>query len=218
MPVSSDTLRLLMAAGLDGDDLLRVVASIDADNQPGKRSTGATRQARYRANLRAKSVTGDVTSDVTESVTGDAPLTRVEDKPLTTEITKAGSKKTRSADADAFKAELSDLDPEHLTALIEHRRRKRGAITAKAARMFRSDAERCGLTLADAVDTCIRRNWIALEPEWLAKPNARAGPERPPPLADVFKLVKERTADGQGQQASSSVRALVSHLPVVRTG
>lgn len=68
MPVSADTLRKLMDAGLSGDALLDVVASIDADNATKARSGGAERQARYRAR-KASTVTSDVTRDVTESVT-----------------------------------------------------------------------------------------------------------------------------------------------------
>ena len=44
LPVSSETLGLLMAAGLEGVELLRVVAAIDADNQPKVRSSNAIRQ------------------------------------------------------------------------------------------------------------------------------------------------------------------------------
>lgn len=68
MPVSADTLRKLMDAGLSGDALLDVVASIDADNGPRTRSNGAERQSRYRAR-KAATVTSDVTRDVTDSVT-----------------------------------------------------------------------------------------------------------------------------------------------------
>jgi len=65
VPVSASTLRLLMAAGLGGDALLAVVESIEADAVRPK-SSGAERQARYRAR-RAASVTSDVTRNVTES-------------------------------------------------------------------------------------------------------------------------------------------------------
>jgi len=61
-----------MAAGLAGDALLDVVASIDADNAKPGRSSGAQRQALYRERKR-NGVTSDVTSDVTESVTGSVP-------------------------------------------------------------------------------------------------------------------------------------------------
>lgn len=69
MPVSAATLKLLMDAGLAGDALLAVVASIDADNPPvtKERSKGAIRQERHRNKLLG--VTSDVTCDVTNNVT-----------------------------------------------------------------------------------------------------------------------------------------------------
>lgn len=71
MPVSAETLSKLMDAGLDGDALLDVVRSIDADMDSRKpRTKGAERQARYRAK-KAENVTSDVTCDVTSDVTGE---------------------------------------------------------------------------------------------------------------------------------------------------
>lgn len=73
MPVSADTIRELMAVGVTGEALVRVVECIDADMQAAapetpKRSKNAERQARYRERLR-NAVTP---SDVTSVVTGDA--------------------------------------------------------------------------------------------------------------------------------------------------
>jgi|GEM_PF-2578183 len=75
MPVSASTLAKLMAAGLSGQDLIDVVASIDADMETSapikSRSAGAIRQERYRNRKASQSVTSDVTRDVTE---GNAAL------------------------------------------------------------------------------------------------------------------------------------------------
>lgn len=76
--------------------------------------------------------------------------------------------KARANDLADFKAELDALDPERLDAIIKHRRVKRGQLTGHAAKLFRQDADACGLSLADAVDTCISRNWITVKPEYLA--------------------------------------------------
>lgn len=163
-------------------------AEIEASKQKAR-----DRMQRYKESHPEKNVAkrSGTSTNVEQRLTGgDA---HVEDKPLPTEIEPQAKKQnTRSADADAFKAALSDLDPEHLAALIEHRRRKRAAMTAKAARMFRDDAAKCGLTLAEAVDTCIRRNWVALEPSWL--PGARAGPKPNPALAAADALLEKMHA------------------------
>jgi hypothetical protein len=65
VPISAETLRKLMDAGLEGEALLDVVAAIDADHGvTGKaRSAGAIRQERYRERKASQTVTGDVTSD-----------------------------------------------------------------------------------------------------------------------------------------------------------
>lgn len=87
MPVSSETLRMLMDAGLSGDALLEVVASIDADHAARSkvRTAGAIRQERYRQRKASQTVTGDVTNDVTDlpSPEGSSP-TPPSPKPLPT--------------------------------------------------------------------------------------------------------------------------------------
>ncbi len=63
-----ETLRLLVAQGLDAHAILAIAETLAAP-QPCERSAGAKRQARYRERQRNASVTSDVTGDVT----GDAP-------------------------------------------------------------------------------------------------------------------------------------------------
>lgn len=48
MTISANTLGLLMAAGLEGDELMAIVRSIEADTAPKARSSNAARTARYR--------------------------------------------------------------------------------------------------------------------------------------------------------------------------
>ncbi|MDB6035988.1 MAG: hypothetical protein JWM16_6326 [Verrucomicrobiales bacterium] len=200
MPISANTLKLLMDAGVEGDDLVRVVASIDADNGPKPRSNNAERQARLRAKRKAESVTNNVTdnatSNVTESVTPPR-ATHVEELTTTQKIEPQEVKQEpRRNDASEFKAELSSLDTERLDALIKHRRAKKGQITGHAARLFRRDADACGLTLSQAVDTCISRNWITVKPEWLqAQQRAGPGSSKPPTASEILKTRRESFTD-----------------------
>ncbi len=80
MTVSAETLRLLMAAGLAGEELLAVVESIDRTEQPAKVSAGAERTRRWREK-KADASRGDVTvthhGDVTQP-----PKTKVSPTPL----------------------------------------------------------------------------------------------------------------------------------------
>lgn len=201
MPVSADTLGLLIAAGLDGDDLLRVVASIEADNKPKPRSANAERQARFRANRRAQNVTNNVTSNATDNVTAVTTLARVEDITSNLEISeqeenkKDNAPKARVSDLAAFKAELQDLDNDHIEALIKHRRAKRAQITGLSARLFRKDAGTCGMSLVEAVDTCIGRNWITVKPEYFAarnQPRSGAPPPQQNPFGGFENFAKKR--------------------------
>ncbi len=86
MPVSASTLAKLMAAGLSGQDLIDVVASIDADMETSapikSRSAGAIRQERYRNRKASQSVTSDVTRDVTEGNAALPPSPGPLDPPL----------------------------------------------------------------------------------------------------------------------------------------
>lgn len=78
MPISASTLELLIRAGLNGDALVDVVRSIDADMEnakplPKEQSAGARRQAEYRAR-KAAIITSDITSDGQSDITSDATL------------------------------------------------------------------------------------------------------------------------------------------------
>jgi hypothetical protein len=177
MPVSAETLRLLMDAGVDGDDLLRIVESID--NTPKPRSANAERQARHRERLRAAGVTNNVTNNVTESVT---PHVRVEDNLQTKEISGQGKKKTARENLADFVSELSSiLDADRVQALVEVRRTKGGKLNGHAARLLIAKIRDCGIAPAEAADAMALRNWISIEPEWLGNRKSSQATAPPPP-------------------------------------
>jgi hypothetical protein len=175
MPVSAETLRLLMDAGLEGDDLLRVVESID--KTPTKeRTANAVRQARHRAKKAAANVTSNVTDNVTESVT---PRAHVEDNSSNLEISKKENKKTAREHLADFKASLlADLGDERLEAFVLHRKAKRGALTGYGAKLFRQDCNDCGIAVAAGADMAMSRGWITVKAEWLT--NRTTGPPSKP--------------------------------------
>ncbi len=74
MPVSAATLQLLIEAGLAGDRLLGVVASIDADMAAQQRPERTARQevnARYYAKKKSKSLNCDLNSDTENDLNSD---------------------------------------------------------------------------------------------------------------------------------------------------
>lgn len=163
MPVSAETLRLLMDAGVEGDELLRIVESID--RTPTKeRSANAERQARHRAKKAAEIVTNNVTESVT-------PRVRVEDNLQTKEITGKGRKKTAREDEADFVAAISPiLDAERIESLCAVRRKKGATFSAHAGRLLSKALSACP-NVAEAADEMVLRNWTGVKPEWMEKRN-----------------------------------------------
>lgn len=174
MPVSAETLRLLMDAGVEGADLLRIVESID--KTPKERSANAERQARFRARQRDKTVTDNVTNNVTESVT---PRVHVEDNLQTKDSTGLARKKTAREDQAEFESELSSLlDADRVQALVDVRKKKGGKVNGHAARLLVAKIRGCGVTPVEAADTMVLRNWISIEADWLRR-NTTQSPTAP---------------------------------------
>lgn len=102
---------------------------------------------------------------------GDA---RGEVKNSNSEIKPQEKKDTRSGEfRDALRAVL---DEERLNALVKHRHSRKAPLTAYAARLFIKAAEDCGISVAEATDHCIERNWLTVKPSWIAKPAPRGSP------------------------------------------
>ena len=143
------------------------------------------------------------TANVDQQLAGaDAP---VEDKPLTQKI-EPQKTNTHAADLAAFKGALSGVcDEARVDEFVKLRRKKRGTLTGHAASLFLSDAKSCGLTVPEAIDTCISRNWITVRPEFLAG-RARAGPQPPKPnsaLAAADALMERLDAVSPSQTEAS---------------
>jgi hypothetical protein len=208
--------RRLVAAGLSTEQIAIVMEMMDrdarafAEAEEARKAKGRDRVTRWRE---ARNVT-ETQPKVTVPLTGGAA--RVEDKSQTTEIEpqKEEKKDAPARDISDFKAEFQDLDAERLAALIKHRRAKHGQISGHSARLFRKAADACGLSISQAVDTCIDRNWITLKPDWLNKPNGRAPPQNAPSMADVFQFVGQRQGDERQPEDFGSDGAVVPYLSV----
>jgi hypothetical protein len=180
MTISASTLKLLLDAGLQGDALVRVVESIEADMAP-KRSSGAARQARYRARHAASRVTerddSDVTRDVTGDVTGDVTrdVTAKEKAPTppkennTPPHSPSGNVPPSAETKPALIAELGRvLDAEHAQAVFTHRQKIKKPLTARAAKLLAQKFAQCADPNA-AADAMIANGWQGFEPEWLER-------------------------------------------------
>lgn len=129
-----------------------------------------------------------------------AGVTRVEDITSNLEITgkKEENKKEAAplSDLQAFRAELSELDPERLEAIVKHRRLKKGQITALSARLFVKDAAACGMSISEAVDACISRGWLTVKTEYFAGRRSSQAPPKRDTYVDAMNRILEGRANG----------------------
>lgn len=182
-----------------------------------RRQVDAERQARKRERDRSRDVT---LRHSDRSLTGDQ-VTRAEVKTSKPDIEPL-KKQTHSADVEAFKAAFAGVcDPERVEAIIKHRRTKRGQITGHAASLFIADAKAAGLSVPDAVDTCISRNWITVKADWLA-PNQRGSPaaQQAPSMSQLFQAIRDTPHENQPEppEDRSSLRPAIPHLRAVGSG
>lgn len=202
----------LVSAGASPEMILAAVRSTEAqvteEAEVGKEKARA-RWRRWRENhprTNEEQRLQTLANDGQRLTGGAAP---VEDKTSNLEIEpqKEEKKDAPARDLSDFKAEFIDLDPERLSALIKHRRAKHGQITGHAARLFRQAAIGCGLSISQAVDTCIDRNWITLKPDWLNRPQARGSPPaKPDTTTDVAQRLLAEMRSANGQPGTSSER------------
>jgi hypothetical protein len=151
MSLNAAALKLLAAKGLSAEDLVALAEALESGVP---KSTGAVRQARYRENKKARTVTGGVTNDVTSDVT-DPPNDNISNPP-SSEANASGGEPP----ADPLK-DLFELGVSILTAT---------GMDAKQARSFigklrkgKSDGE-----VLTALIEC-RTKAISEPVEWLTK-------------------------------------------------
>lgn len=223
--MKSDDFLKLVAAGLSSEQIAVVMEMMERDATAYAKAE-ETRKAKIRervANWRDKqrNVTETLPKVTVRLTGGDA---HVEDKTSNLDIEPQKEEKKQDAqarDVSDFKAEFSDLDTDHLNALIKHRRSKRASITGLSARLFREAADNCGLPLSQAVETCIDRNWITIKPDWLNKPQSRGSPPpKPRGVGGVFSDFVSGFEDGQSSddRSGETVGSTVLSLPYRRTG
>jgi hypothetical protein len=144
----------------------------------------------------------------------------VEDKTSNLETHKEEQKASRThGDVAAFKAGLTpDVSEEVLSEFVKVRRKKRGALTAYAASLFREDAAKCEMTVAEAAKECVRSSWITVKPEYFQhrqRAGPPTGPQKPPQMADVFKLIKDTENGRQEREDRGGAGGGISYLPAV---
>lgn len=207
----------LIAAKASHATIMEVILAYEAEQTDAlekRRAADAERQARKRDREKSRDVTLHHS---------DTPLVRdrvapVDDKlkPIDTHT----SQNTTSKDHSEFRDALAPLDADQMAAFIKHRKTKRAQITGHAARLFLKDVAACGLSVGEAVDMCISRNWITVKPEYLASRQARGSPPRQPSFADALAAVAteaENRSDPRYSPSDPSPRGAISYLPRVQS-
>lgn len=218
--MSPDDFRRLVAAGMTTEQIAIVMEMMDreakahAEAEEARKAKGRERVAKWRAD---RNVT-ETSQKVTEPLTRDR-VAPVDDKLKPIDTTT--SQNTTSKDHSEFRGELASLDADRLTTFIKLRKSKKASITGYAARLFLKDVAECGITLGEAVDLCIGRNWTTVKPEYLKGRPARGSPSREPTLADALAAVAteaESRNDPRHSASDESPRRVVPYLPRVQSG
>jgi hypothetical protein len=159
-----------------------------------RRQSDADRQSRKREADKSRDIT---LRHSDSSLTGASMPVEGNLLPQKTEQEESKKEQTAQArDLAEFNAELSPrLDADRLKALVKHRRAKRAANTGHAARLFIAAADACGISMPEAVDTCISRNWITVKPEWLEGRSARGSPSKQPTASEILRSRMENFND-----------------------
>lgn len=187
--MTPDDFRRLAAAGLNTEQIAIVMEMFHERDEARK----ADQRARWRKSQENKKNALVSSRELTTANAPRAGATRVEDKPLPTEI-EPPKPTPPQRDLAEFRAGLApDVSEEVITEFVKVRRKKRGALTGFAARIFREDAAKCGMSVADAARECVRSSWITVKPEYFTN-RQRAGPAtpKPNPALDVIDSLMDR--------------------------
>jgi hypothetical protein len=217
--VTPDDFRRLVAAGLNTDQIAVVMEMMAAkeavftEAEEARKAKGRERVAKWRAERNAT----ETSPNVTEPLVRDR-VAPVDDKlkPIDTNT----SQNTTSKDHSEFRGVLASLDAEQVVGLIKIRKAKKAPVTGYAASLFVKAAATCGLSVPEAADMCIERNWLTVKPEWM--PSARGSPPpRQASFADALAAVAteaEYRNDPRHSPSDESPGRVVPYLPRVQSG
>lgn len=208
----------LITAKAPHDQIMAVIQAYEQQQEnalEARRKADADRQARKRER--------DMSRDVTLRHS-DSHLVRERDARVdvnTKPIDNNNSKNNSSKDVSEFRDALASLGSDRLDALIKVRKAKKAPINGYAAKLLSKAADNCKLSITEAADMCIERNWLTVKPDWIAKPTARGSPQNGSPRnlaeASTQLLAQMREAENANTQPKPSPDLLeqdVRHLAI----
>lgn len=184
--MTPDDFRKLAAAGLNTEQIALVMEMMEAGTKAAvEEALKPVESGREKARARWHKWKETQRSNVgqrEQTFANDSKRLVRADKNISNSTDTNLSKKTSHTQSDvaAFRSALAgDVDGETLDEFIKVRRKKRGALTAFAAKLFREDAAACSMTVEVAARECVRSSWVTVKPEYFAS-RQRAGPSPKP--------------------------------------
>ncbi len=184
--------RRLVAAGLSTEQVAVVMEMFEEREEVRK----ADQRARWRKWRSTKENANVSQRELTAANNSRAGATRVEDKPLTTEIEHKEVRKEDKKEASATpRSELERvLDSDHAGWVIDHRQRLRKPLTVRAANQLAGKLEKCPEPNV-AADLMVERGWLSVDPSWLTNGHQARGSPPLRGLAAVTERFKQRLSD-----------------------
>lgn len=205
MSIIAAALKHMLASGMPHDAIVAAVADMEAAAAPvlPVRTSGAERQARYRARKASQSVTSDVTS---VTVTDQVPPKKETSPTPPKEKTTPSQSETNVSSKTPRAALETVLDADRAGQVIEHRQRIRKPLTIRAAELLAGQFAECPDPNA-AADAMVLNGWQGFKPEWMQRQQARGSPQRQPQEKhDPFKALAQDYTDEQDRSTGRDQR------------
>lgn len=172
--MNSAAIRILIEKGLDAEAIAEVAEALEARPQ---RSSGAERQARYRAKKKVERNESNVTRNVTDNKKEKSPHTPLKEKNKTPlNPPKRG---------ECHKPD--DVSEEVWGDFCKHRKTKRASVTETALAGIRREAEKAGWTMQDALAELVMRGWQGFNADWVEKRTSSSGRPRDPEAGKLLR-------------------------------
>ncbi|MFC0246425.1 hypothetical protein ACFOLL_04480 [Falsochrobactrum ovis] len=111
--------------------------------------------------------------------------------PNTSSLRSDVEARARTTPKQDFVSELSDLlDAETIEAIIDHRRKKRAPITARAAKLLANELRKCADPRA-AADMMILHGWQGLKAEWVENRTSSKRNDPPPKPRTIGDAIRD---------------------------
>lgn len=184
--MNSQDYRRLVSMGLTPEQVAGVMEMFDEKEDVRK----AGQRARWRKHQENKRNTNVSERELTTANVPRGQVTRVEDKPLPSEVVRKEEKK------DTPQAALERvLSPELAEQVVAHRQRIRKPLTAYAAKLLAKQLETLPVPAAEAADAMIANGWQGVRPEYFLGRSGAGPPPKPNPgLAAVDALLEQVNA------------------------